>query len=1274
MATAEARRQASIVQFWRAVEYFSPQAVDPPKQSKGSNEDKGTEKICKGRDLPWERPPKPLSAGYVWRYTVYAGIFDIEKIRDVLQSALPAPEAEPDTDGRIRGQSALLSLTLDDTGRLYRDSANISSCAWALGRTVLPPGPGSKEWLEGFEDHNERTRAVLFEIGDGRIRIDPTGEVESGGKRALRAIAGVSARVAIDVATGGLASVAGLVGSAVTSRFGSVAGTVAENIADSLADDASQSLEARFKDRDGEDGDGPESTESAAVPKNLGTKVLAVEDLAAITRWVAEDLGVDDILEPTEIWVKSFPVPIRHADDVSGDDIINSFYAKDLDRVSDAILDGDAGTALTEFLRSEQSIDNRERVDLRQQPQEMLRSLTPTMMPLGRWPAKPDQPLTLSQQFAVNRIVAELGEPEGRGIYAVNGPPGTGKTTMLRDLVAAVVVQRALLLAELPNARAAFQPDAATMQWNRPNEAWTRKIVPLVPALTGFEIVVASSNNGAVENITMEVPSVEAVDRESFPEADYFSGPATMQAGEPCWGAVAARLGNRANRTEFVKRVWWGNRERGATRSTGEPDLVGLHRILKPLADAGTPDTDVFDKAVASFRDAVETVHRLAEERQRIARIAESVATEDPILAELRREAMTHQSRINRLQDLRTELAHTVEESRSAAHRAEQSVVRARRAVDIADMAARQTLAEVEKAERELYAHAGSRPGWVKNLFSLGGARSEWRQIGGPFYEAVARARDAATVADEQCAAREAEWHETQRYFSGVSADLLSRQQRLEQCDRELGQARTAAQATDRSARLRESEIRQEANLLHAARERWPGRVPGDEWAPLGSGRDAAAQRTAMERREKSSPWMDEEFAAARSRAFLAALDLHRAVLTAEPKLAWTNLCAVIDVVSGDVPPNLPEQKVLAAWQMLFFVMPVVSTTFASLPTMFNGVGREALGWLFIDEAGQATPQAAVGALWRTRRAVVVGDPLQLEPVVTLPWQGQQRLYAKFGLTKRWAPQITSVQGIADRVSTYGTWLSEQDTVDRVWVGSPLRVHRRCDRLMFEVSNAIAYDGMMVYGTAGPKQPDLLERNVWIDVHAHGSGDKWNPEDGRYVVATLNRVRDRMRERMERELAELDGEPPKWSASEAKKAAELNRRVAAAVFVVSPFRVVANRVASLIGDRLPYPRPIGTVHTTQGKEAEVVILVLGTANDQDGSRAWAAKKPNLLNVAVTRAKRRLVVIGDHQNWSGHRNFQELAGFCDQPEMFAVVPTEQWPARNALDVSWRSYEP
>ncbi|MEU6379311.1 AAA domain-containing protein [Streptomyces sp. NPDC046909] len=103
------------------------------------------------------------------------------------------------------------------------------------------------------------------------------------------------------------------------------------------------------------------------------------------------------------------------------------------------------------------------------------------------------------------------------------------------------------------------------------------------------------------------------------------------------------------------------------------------------------------------------------------------------------------------------------------------------------------------------------------------------------------------------------------------------------------------------------------------------------------------------------------------------------------------------------------------------------------------------------------------------------------------------------------------------------------------------------------------------------------------------------------------------------------------------------------VYVISPFRAVVTGARRACRNLLPDGR-VGTIHTTQGKEADVVILVLGTDPRRPGARAWAASKPNLLNVAVSRAKRRLFVIGDRKAWRDQRYFATLT---------EALPTHTW---------------
>ncbi|MGI5232541.1 DEAD/DEAH box helicase [Actinoallomurus sp. CA-142502] len=441
--------------------------------------------------------------------------------------------------------------------------------------------------------------------------------------------------------------------------------------------------------------------------------------------------------------------------------------------------------------------------------------------------------------------------------------------------------------------------------------------------------------------------------------------------------------------------------------------------------------------------------------------------------------------------------------------------------------------------------------------------------------------------------------------------------------------AEQAADAAKASAARRAAD---ERRIEHASAA-WEDSFP-DDWH----------ERT-DEERELSAPWSDEEWLRARTRLFLAALDLHRAFITGAARTIRINLLQLAAKLAGerDAPP--PDAE-LAAWQTLFLLVPVISTTFSSCGRLFGALGRESLGWLLVDEAGQAAPQAPVGALWRARRAVLVGDPLQLEPVVALPEAVQELLQECYGIEPEWLPSRTSAQSAADRVNRLGTSVRRRrkdGELESVWVGAPLRVHRRCERPMFDISNAIAYDGLMVHGTRYKQFPDESQKyppSSWVDVVSTDTEGKWVPAEGAAVAMMLDKLHHRY-------------------------GVELDR-----IRVLSPFRDVVkgckDAIRALGWASSPPPgvkdydkqvsdfikANIGTVHTMQGKESDVVILVLGTRPERNrGARDWASETSNLLNVAVSRAKRRLFVVGNHAVWSQNRYFGTLA---------AELPRHSWP--------------
>ncbi|WP_251056306.1 DEAD/DEAH box helicase [Streptomyces sp. ISL-94] len=1076
----ERRRRSGIVGYWRAAELFSPQKV--PALS-------ARERVyaaAQDRPMPWEagHPLRsvPLEPGYGWQHVVYGGTYALSAVRDTLLRVFG--ESEEDHDGRMDGETALFALTVTDEGRVLLDSPVFSSCAWATGRAVSP-GPGSRGWLDGFEEEADawglRAGALGEPVGAGE-ELPPSDDTDGGG----------------------------------------------------------------------EDDDSP-----------AGTGVVSAEHLLEFTGDLARAWGVCVALNPAGVRVRSIAVRLDHSGDADQQDFLNSFIVADLDRVAHALGRQDPGASLAAYLTPDAAFDTARRIDVRAHPAVALAGVAPARTPLGRWPADAGHPLALSQQFAVNAVHTELAPTAG--IFAVNGPPGTGKTTMLRDCFAAAVVERARRLAALRLPSQAFAEQAPYV-WKSGD--YTRTVTPLRPEFTGFEMVVASANNGAVENISTEIPARAALGEQWRKDADYFAEQATrLLKGEAAWGAVAARLGSKKNRLEFVNRFWHGKyRRTDAGAATPPPPPVppqadrrgrrspnawidsgsGLAHLLRQWRD--TPQSGVWREAKQRFEAALAEAERLRGERTAA---AEAYASLPESYEALRRAELAVEREAADLARLRE----TLPPAEAALDRAQQALA---------------------QAEHTHQTHLARRPGFTVSLFTLGRAARTWHAQEGDAAGLVAVARRAR---DEAQAGRD-----------GVRGAVGAAAARLSERRSARDTARAAAERAERT--------------VSAARGRWEEFVPQDSWPADDQARELAA------------PWSDPEITKARTEVFLAALDLHQAFLRCTARTMYANLMAAMDAVAGTVPTTVPEAHLRAAWQSLFVVVPVVSTTFASLDRVFGRLGPEALGWLFVDEAGQATPQMAVGGIWRARRTVVVGDPLQLEPVVVLPWTAQRALREDFGAAEEWAPGRTSVQQLADRANRYGTLLPAElpDGRHEVWVGAPLRVHRRCDDPMFSVSNAIAYDGLMVQGIgAGAREPYVYRpSSSWVNVVSTQADGHWIPEEGRALRRVLERLRD-------------------------EGGVDLSKDV----FVISPFRQVVAGAKRACRDLMPAER-VGTVHTTQGKEADVVILILGTDPRRAGARAWAASRPNLLNVAVSRAKRRLFVIGNLDAWRDQRFFGTLA--------------------------------
>lgn len=265
-----------------------------------------------------------------------------------------------------------------------------------------------------------------------------------------------------------------------------------------------------------------------------------------------------------------------------------------------------------------------------------------------------------------------------------------------------------------------------------------------------------------------------------------------------------------------------------------------------------------------------------------------------------------------------------------------------------------------------------------------------------------------------------------------------------------------------------------------------------------------------------------------------------------------------------------------------------------------------------IDEASQCDVASALPLLVRGKRALIIGDRQQLIHITSLK-QGRERILGrKSGLTDAQTVEISYTDQscftlASSRVSPRPLFLD---------------LHFRSHPAIIGFSNQRFYNGALTLCSKAAA-PEGMRAVQWVRV----PGASTRGPDGQ----------SRMNEAEAREVVQ----------TVVSDLATCKDRLS--VGIVTPYVAQMRRIRELLQEKLtPDERKtllVATAHKFQGDERDVMYFSPVIDRSMSASQVRFAANPNLVNVAVTRACRRLVIVGDPDACLAHDNaLHDLADY------------------------------
>ncbi|WPO89315.1 DEAD/DEAH box helicase [Chryseobacterium sp. HR92] len=280
-------------------------------------------------------------------------------------------------------------------------------------------------------------------------------------------------------------------------------------------------------------------------------------------------------------------------------------------------------------------------------------------------------------------------------------------------------------------------------------------------------------------------------------------------------------------------------------------------------------------------------------------------------------------------------------------------------------------------------------------------------------------------------------------------------------------------------------------------------------------------------------------------------------------------------------------------------------------PPLFNFIDL-----LIVDEAGQVSPEVGIATFALAKQAVVVGDVKQIEPI----WNVTHKIdignlkkceiikeYDDIVYEKEFDPKgFLSSTGSIMKMAQNASGFKEANLHEK---GVLLTEHRRCYDEIINYCNVLAYDGKLI-PLRGKAKKDLLFPPMHC-IHVDGQSTR-NPNGSRFNIEEVKTIIN-------------------WLTENKTEIEKKYKSIEHAVGIITPFTGQKNSLKSALKDAgfKVDDFKIGTVHALQGAERPIVLFSMVYGDEDKGTLFFDRdNKPNMLNVAVSRAKDNFVVFAN----------------------------------------------